>query len=114
MYPKELGEKISDNSICFISSIRPKNSLIAEAFDKNRSICYEYKCDYQYKKLFVVIQEKEYECLSKKIKLLNYDGELECPDFNLVCTSYVNCTDMIDCIEKKAMPLMSSYSFFGN
>jgi hypothetical protein len=37
-----------------------------------------------------------------KIKAINFNGYLLCPDYNLICSGTVLCNDLFDCIEKES------------
>ena len=45
------------------------------------------------------------------IEVKGYDGYVNCPDYNLMCTGTVMCNDMFDCIEKKSSVKESTYKY---
>lgn len=113
-YPSELGEIISDKSICFISSLRKKNSLVSKSYSKSRTICHQIECDYNNKVLYVVINKRKYKCLDNtSLNILGYEGSLQCPPFNNVCTSDVPCSDMLDCIMKRSLPRRDTFTYYA-
>lgn len=104
-YPADLGEVISAESICFISSLISQNSMLNTYFRNKRAICHKYQCDYANNVLYVIINEKKIKCNSAigTTKVDGYYGEIECPQFNNVCTSNISCSDFVDCIQKKSI-----------
>ena len=102
-YPTTLGEVVSEESICFISSLRPKG---IKGYEGKRSICYRYECDYEMENVMIWIGNRKLKCVNGVVKDVDgWEGEVECPEFRNVCTSKVRCFDFIDCIEKKAQPV---------
>ena len=44
-----------------------------------------------------------------------FTGSIQCPEYNLVCSSEIPCNDMIDCINKKSTSKRSTYLYLeGN
>lgn len=116
-YPIDLGETVSESSICFISSLRLKKSLLSRSYSKKRAICHQYECDYNNKIVYVKINGNKYPCKLRNgqyvvSNILGYEGSLECPEFNNVCTNDIQCFDMIDCISKKSLPRMDSFDYY--
>ena len=114
-YPSELGETISDKSICFISSLRKKKSLISKSYTKKRTICHQIQCDYSTKSLYVQLNKVKYKCIDNKTisNIPGYEGSIQCPSFNNVCTSDVQCSDMLDCITKRSLPRMDTFTYYN-
>ena len=107
------GEKIGDNSLCFESSLIPSTSSNSLTLNKN-SICYEVECDKFNKEIILKIGSLKIICPGYRIGLTNPDGfygEIMCPDYNLVCSSEIQCNDMLDCIEKKSTSIRSTYKY---
>ena len=98
----EYGEKVGDNSLCFESSLVPKNS--GSSLKNKKSICYEMKCYNE--TLFIYIGNNEISCPINGgvVKNINgFSGEINCPKYDLICTSSVWCNDALDCINKKSI-----------
>ena len=97
------GEKFSDHSFCFLSSLY-------KDFDSNpefiygiiRANCYEIFCSQR--SLTLKIFEDYIVCprAGGKIKVEGYKGYLLCPDYNLLCSGTELCNDIFDCVEKKS------------
>ncbi len=104
-YNYDLWESISNKSACFISSLID---------NKNKAICYEYKCDFINKLLTVYIGKSSTSCPINGglAKVDGMSGVLYCPDFNRLCTKKTECNSMIDCAMNKV--IADSNSFFFN
>ena len=99
------GETIGSNSLCFISTI----SLV-----KKESICYEIECNKNSKSFQVKIGNTEVNCPGSETILTNpkgLSGTLECPSYDLVCTSSNFCNDMFDCIDKKSITDSNTFQY---
>ena len=100
-------EILGSNSICFESSI----------FNNDKeSICYKMSCE-QNKTINVFIRDKVINCPGYDTILTNpnqLEGELHCPDYNIVCTSSVWCNDIFDCIDKNSTANLNSYDYISN
>ena len=97
------GEKYSYNSFCALSSLVSKNIDNSEFYSKTiRATCYEMYCSYM--SLTIKINDDYIVCPRSggKIKVMNYDGYILCPDYNLMCSGSVLCNDMFDCVEKRS------------
>ena len=97
------GEVIGNNSICFESSLVPRYS--PQPY-KWRTICYPISCDRKNKQIIVYINDLSVVCPSeggtlKKIK--GFKGKINCPKYNMICTSDIWCNEMFDCIDKKSV-----------
>ena len=106
------GEKNSKNSFCVLSSLINKdiNNYISFS-DKVRAYCYQMFCSD--KSLTIQINNDFIVCPRSggKIKALNYDGYLLCPDYNLICSGTVLCNDMFDCVDKKSLLKEIKYDY---
>lgn len=88
-------EKMGDDSVCVISSIKESS---------HKGMCFPIKCNDR--TLSLTIGSVEYTCPregGKVSNVPNYKGDLYCPDYNLICTGTVWCNDPIDCISKKSL-----------
>lgn len=104
------GEIIGNRSICFESSLLPRYS--PQPY-KWRSICYKIICDRMNKNVIVFINDLNVTCpykggILKKIK--GFKGQINCPEYNMVCTSEIWCNEMFDCIDKKSITDKNSYN----
>ena len=65
-----------------------------------RALCYEMFCSDR--SLTIKINKDYIVCPRSggKIKALDFDGYLLCPDYNLICSGTVICNDIFDCVEK--------------
>ena len=98
------GETNSNNSFCVLSSlINNKNESHNYLSKTIRAVCYQMYCSE--KSLTIQINNDFIICPRNggKIKAINYDGNLLCPDYNLICSGTVMCNNMFDCIEKKSL-----------
>ena len=94
-----------------------KKALLSRSYSKKRAICHQYECDYNNKIVYVKINGNKYPCKLRNgqyvvSNILGYEGSLECPEFNNVCTNDIQCFDMIDCISKKSLPRMDSFDYY--
>ena len=93
-------EVISSTSMCIDSSLE-KDPVIV----KTRGTCYQVSCDFENLTFDIKIGSKIVTCGQNKTSehtVEGYSGKLTCPKFGKVCTSKIRCTDMFDCVEKKA------------
>ena len=108
--PQELGEIYSDTSFCFMSSLAPtgKYQLYSSI---PHPMCYQIYCSSS--SLSIKINNDLVVCPREggNVKIDGYDGFINCPDYNLMCTGTVVCNDMFDCIEKKSLVKESSYNY---
>ena len=97
------GEQYSSNSFCVLSSLKPYNFSSFTALAIPRAICYQMFCSDR--SLTIQINKDYIVCPRSggKIKAMDFDGYLLCPDYNLICSGTVICNDMFDCIEKKSL-----------
>ena len=103
------GEVIGNKSLCFESSLVPRYS--PQPY-KMRSICYKMACDRTNKNIMVFINDLNVTCPEnggtlKKIK--GFKGEINCPEYNMVCTSEIWCNEMFECIDRKSVTDYSTY-----
>lgn len=118
LYPPQLEERISKISGCFISSLVNKkfvNQLLPELLEA-KSICYEYDCNYTKKRATVKIGNYTIECPigGGYVTIEDYEGKLMCPDFNQICTNNPRCSNMIDCLLNKVLPVDFKYDYVKN
>ena len=106
------GEKYSDHSFCYLSSLTKKTE---EKYDiltrKPRAVCFESFCSS--KSLTVKIHENYIVCPRSggKIIIDEYGGYLLCPDYNLICTGTILCNNMFDCADKKSELKNDTYNY---
>ena len=104
----QYGEIIGDNSLCFESSLLNTDK---------ESICYKMTCDRNNKKMLIYIGDNVVTCPGSKCALTNpsgLNGEINCPDYNMVCTTDIWCNDMFDCINKKSTADSNTYEYLTN
>ena len=103
------GEIIGDNSMCFESSLLLNNN--------KKSICYKMSCDKENKQIKINIGSTTVICPGNTTVLNNpsgLTGTINCPDYNMICTSDIWCNDMFDCISKKSIADENSYEYISN
>ena len=115
-YPQNLGYKMSNNSICLLSSLTPKDDESLKEYPSNfRALCYEVKCfeNNGEKVVGIFIGNNVVMCPTAggRQTLEGYYGYILCPDYNLVCTGSPWCIDPFSCIEKKSEPNNESYYY---
>ena len=97
-------EKYSKNAYCVLSSLIPSRIEDSELYSNQvRAVCYEMSCSD--KSLSILINYEYIVCprAGGKIKPLNFNGYLLCPDYYLICSGTVLCNDLFDCVEKKSL-----------
>ena len=108
--PKELGETLGNTSFCIMSSLVPngKYKIYGSIF---HPMCYQIYCSSSF--LTIQINDDYIVCPRQggNIRVVGYDGLLNCPDYNLICTGTVICNDMFDCIDKKSETKKESYYY---
>ena len=99
-----IGESLSENSFCVLSSLIKKNisGIYNVLYNKVRSVCYEMSCSK--KSLTILILNNYIVCPRSggKITAVGFEGYLLCPDYNLICSGTILCNDMFDCVDKKS------------
>ena len=113
-FPDELGQVIGDKSVCMMSSLTPKTGKGLDDYrNKMRSMCYPITCNTSSKTVIVTVGNSAIECAKEggKITVEGYDGEVYCPDYNLVCTGTTFCTDPIQCLKAKSEPLTETFTY---
>ena len=105
-----MGETIGGNSLCFESSLVPKkyNTQLNYTY----SVCYKMECDWTNKQIKVYIFDTTIICPGYETVLNQtngFNGQIKCPDFNMVCTSVIWCNELFDCINKKSKANRSTY-----
>ena len=102
------GEVFSENSLCFESSINNSDM---------ESSCYKMECDSSNKKIIIYIDSNKITCPGEETVLYNpngLNGQIKCPNYNLVCTSEVWCNNIFDCIDKNSKADSSTYDYNSN
>ena len=111
--PQILGEKYEQNSFCSLTSVIPKTQNNKYIKYKNiHAICYPMFCSE--KSLTIQINEQFIVCPRQGGKISisnNYEGNIYCPDYNLICTGTIMCNDMIDCVEKESLIKNDTYDY---
>ena len=100
----KLGENASKNSFCTVSSIVPSFTPVTSY--ATRAACYSMHCSdttltIQIGNLFFVCPT--YGGVIGGYNKFGYIGDMECPDYNAICTGSVMCNNIQDCIEKKSV-----------
>ena len=77
----------------------------------NRATCYKLFCSSR--SLTININNDYIVCPRSggKIKAINYDGYILCPDYNLMCSGSVLCNDMFDCVERYSLLKDVTYDY---
>ena len=92
------GEKLGNNSFCFISSLLPNNS---ESSVRTNAICYEVECDSFNKEIIVKIDSNKIICPTEGGTIYpdGFKGSLECPDYYDICPENGDplCNEMFSC-----------------
>jgi len=104
------GEKIGDNSFCFVSSLVPSSY----SSSNSKAICYEVECDKINKKIKVKIGSSTVTCPTSGGILNNpsgLKGSIECPKYVQICDFESNnmCNDPFDCLSKQSKTDPDSY-----
>ena len=99
-------EIIGSNSMCFETSVN---------LEINTTACYKMYCDRSNKKIFVYIGRETIECDGEQ-KIINVKSSdtLNCPDYNMVCTSDIWCNNMFECIDKESVTDENTYLYNTN
>ena len=70
------------------------------------------ECDRKNKQIKVYILGETVTCPGYETVLNQpneFNGQVKCPDYNLVCTSEVWCNELFDCINKKSKSVRDTY-----
>ena len=115
LYRNGLEEVFSDHSFCAISNVIPKNRRL-ERYMFSRAVCYQMYCSNT--TLTIQIGNFYLTCPREGGVIIlpeyaDYAGEVECPDYNSICTGTVMCNNIEDCIEKKSLIKNSSFIYEG-
>ena len=93
------GEKIGENSFCFMSSLSTKSTSLAP-------VCYPVECDSTNKQIKVTVGPGTVICPTEggEQTLSPLKGSIECPKYSDICSSSDNtvCNDIFSCIDKYA------------
>ena len=106
----EYGGKISENSICVLT--RASASGTGNSGKPFQAICARATCTKHY--LYLTLDENNSVVCPKAgglIRPANSEGPVLCPDYNLVCTSDIYCTSILDCINKKSKPKKDTWTY---
>ena len=109
---KETEEVISSNSFCVVSSVIPNGGNYN--LNVERSVCYPMFCSdttltIQIGKLYLTCPKYGgYVAISG---IYGYYGDVECPEYNAICTGSVLCNNIKDCIEKKSLYKESTFYY---
>jgi hypothetical protein len=112
--PSSMGETIGANSYCFISSLTPTNDNSSSGYKgKDISICHSVVCNSSDRTYTVTKGTTAIKCPTAggPVSASGFDGILQCPDYNLICTKNGACGDTIDCIAKKITSLSATYDY---
>ena len=72
-------------------------------------------CDRVNKKILVYIGNRIVECDGEqKIKYVSSSDTLNCPDYNMICTSDIWCNNMFECIDKESFTDENTYLLKSN
>ncbi len=96
------GEVMGENSACFESSLIPMYSSIMYG---TNSICYNVTCDWEKKEIEIHLHDEDIRCPTEGGTIKGpdiYAGELECPEFGIICRAKVWCNELFDCIDKRS------------
>ena len=108
---ESIGEIIGSNSVCFESSLDPKNLY---ELDYLISICYQVECDKTNRQIIVHIGDSTITCPGKRTLLDNPNGivgQIQCPNYDIICTSDIWCNDLFDCIDKNSLADLNTYDY---
>ena len=107
LYPESLRYKMGENSICLMSSLTPKNDENLKDYPSSfRALCFKVDCysNSGERSVRIYIGNNVIYCpISGGVQTLDgYNGYILCPDYNLICSGTVWCTDPITCVEKQS------------
>ena len=116
LFPENLGYIMGNNSICLLSSLAPKDDESLKEYPSSfRALCYEVDCynNSGEKSVRIFIGNNVIICPTSggTQTLDGYNGYILCPDYNLICTGKVWCSDLISCIEKQSEPDENSFNY---
>ena len=107
------GEKMGDNSFCFVSSLSSSGRESGE-----RAICYEVRCDSSVKRIIVKVGSQEISCPNQggSVSPSGFSGKLTCPKYTDICAFKGNtiCNNLYDCLSKKVESDPDSYEYDPN
>ena len=108
--PSDLGEVYSNTSFCIMSSLSPSGKYQLYS-SYPHPMCYDISCSSSH--LTIKINNDLIVCPIQggNVKVIGYDGFVNCPDYNLMCSGTDLCNDIFDCIEKKSLVKESSYKY---
>ena len=106
----EYGGKISENSICVLT--KASASGARNSGKTFQAICARATCTKHY--LYLTLDENNSMVCPKGgglIRPANSEGPVLCRDYNLICTSDIYCTSILDCINKKSKPKKYTWTY---
>ena len=111
----DYGEKMGENSFCFVSSLLPASS---SQVSTSQAICYEVQCDISTKSIIVKVGQTSINCPTSggEIAIDGYKGSITCPKFEEICSfdNNVLCNEMFDCLNKKVETDSNSFEYDPN
>jgi hypothetical protein len=109
--PEEIQETLSDNSFCIMTNLVPKDDKYKIYNSVFHPMCYQIYCSS--KSLTIAIKDLCIVCPRRggNVEVEGYNGYINCPDYNLICTGTTVCNDIFDCISKKSLPREESYNY---
>ena len=115
IYRNGSEEVFSDHSFCTISNVIPKYKGLGY-YHIRRAVCYPMYCSNT--TLTIQIGNFYITCPRQGGAITlpdscDYMGQLECPDYNLICTGTEVCNNIEDCINKKSIVKNSSFVYEG-
>ena len=106
----EYGGKISSNSICVLT--RASASGTGNSGKPFQAVCVKATCTKNY--LYLTLDENNSVVCPRGgglIRPADTEGPVLCPDYNLICTSDIYCTSILDCINKKSRPKKDTWTY---
>ena len=110
----EFGEKIGENSFCFLSTLLPASS--STTISETQGICYEVRCDSSNKRIIISIGSQTITCPTSGGNINNpsgFKGTITCPKYIDICSfkDNVMCSGLYDCLDKKVGSDPDSYTY---
>ena len=97
-----IGEKVGKKSLCFESSLI---SLDNDNKDTLYNACYGVECNKKKKEYQVSVGNALVNCKSGGSIVENpngFTGKINCPPYNIICSSTVWCNELFQCIDLKS------------
>ena len=98
------GEKIGNESFCFISSLLPSSSSETQT---SKAVCYEVECDSTNKNIIVKIGSESIKCPTEGNEAYTpsgFKGSIVCPKYEDICdfTDDKICNGIFTCLDNFA------------